>query len=190
MTTTTSRSVIQALKSVFARHGIPEVVVSDNGPQYCSQEFKEFAMTYGFHQETSSPRYPQANRQAERTVQTVKKLIRKSDDPYMALLSYWATPFPWCGLSPAELLMGRQVRTSLPQRSESLVPEWTYLKPFRRSNDTFKQQQKKCYDERHRAHPVQPLEDDAPVWIMTDGQKTPGIIVAQANTPRSYVVNT
>ena len=43
--TTTSTNVIGALKSVFARHGIPEEVVSDNGPQFVSEEMKEFPYT-------------------------------------------------------------------------------------------------------------------------------------------------
>ena len=56
---TTSGAVISHLKGVFARHGIPEVVRSDNGPQYASKEFSEFAQSYGFQHITSSPKYPQ-----------------------------------------------------------------------------------------------------------------------------------
>ena len=52
---TTAVEVIARMKSIFARHGIPEVVVSDNGPQYSCQSFKEFAADYQFHHETSSP---------------------------------------------------------------------------------------------------------------------------------------
>lgn len=70
LTSTTSHSVIEALKPIFSRHGVPETMVSDNGPQYASQEFAEFAQLYDF---TSSPYFPQSNGQAERTVQTLKK---------------------------------------------------------------------------------------------------------------------
>ena len=118
LTTTTSTGVIKALQSVFSRHGIPEIIRSDNGPQYSSHEFSQFANSYGFSHMTSSPHYPQSNGQAERTVQTVKRLLKRSKDPYMALLSYRATPLPWCNLSPTELLMGRRIRTqSLKQMS-------------------------------------------------------------------------
>ncbi len=48
-----------------------------------------------------------SNGQAERTVQTVKNMLKKSSDPHLALLNYRATPLPWCHRSPAELLMGR-----------------------------------------------------------------------------------
>ena len=89
---TTSASVIEALKAIFSRHGIPEVIRSDNGPQYSSMEFFKFASSYGFQHITSSPLYPQSNGQAERTVQTVKCLLKQSDDPYLALMSYRATP--------------------------------------------------------------------------------------------------
>ena len=75
MTTTTSAAIITALKSIFARHGIPEVVRSDNGPQYSALEFAAFAESYGFQHLTSSPYFPQSNGQAERMVQTVKCLI-------------------------------------------------------------------------------------------------------------------
>ena len=68
LTSTTSMSVISALKSVFSRHGIPEIVRSDNGPQYSSAEFMSFASSYGFQHLTSSPKFPQSNGQGERAV--------------------------------------------------------------------------------------------------------------------------
>jgi len=64
-------------------------------------------------------------------VKTVKALMENSTDPYMALLSYHATPMPWCGLSSAELLMGRKIWTDLPQTTASLMPQWSHVKNFR-----------------------------------------------------------
>ena len=55
LTTTTSASVIHALKVIFSRHGIPAVLMSDNGPQYSSQEMKDFSINYNFKHVTSSP---------------------------------------------------------------------------------------------------------------------------------------
>ena len=105
---------IKTLKSVFSRHGIPETLRSDNGPQFSSLEFSIFAEQYQFVHITSSPHYPTSNGQAERAVQTVKHLLENAMDPSLALLSYRATPLPWCGISPAELLMGRKIRSNLP----------------------------------------------------------------------------
>ena len=68
--------------------------MSDNGIQFSSKEMKEFADIYGFTLVTSSPHYAQSNGLAERTIQTVKALLQKSSDPYMALLSFRATPIP------------------------------------------------------------------------------------------------
>ena len=148
LTSTTSQSVIAALKTTFARHGIPDTVVSDGGPQYASQEFADFAKAYSFSHITSSPHYPQSNRQVECTVKTVKKLLSESNDPCLSLLAYRPTPLPWCGCSPAELLMGRMIRSDLPQTQEALVPNWPYLSDFRKHNQEF--QQKQDFDHRHR----------------------------------------
>ena len=49
LTSTTSVSIIVALKSIFARHGVPSILVSDNWPQFASKEMQEFAVTYSFH---------------------------------------------------------------------------------------------------------------------------------------------
>ena len=106
LSSTTSSSVITKLKSIFARFGIPAEVISDNGPQFNSQDMKEFSEIYGFRHTTTSPHYSQTNGLAERTAKTVKGLLEYCSDPYQALLSNRATPFPWCRLSPAELLMG------------------------------------------------------------------------------------
>ena len=77
LTTTTSQSVIRAMKCVFARHGIPDVVISDNGPQYASQEFRMFAREWNFVHDTSSPHFPQSNGQSENAVKVVKNLLKK-----------------------------------------------------------------------------------------------------------------
>ena len=107
LTTTSSSSVITVLKTIFARYEIPEIMISDNGPQYVSWKMNQFVRQYGFNHLTSSPHYPQSNSQAERAVQTVKKLLKQAEEPWVALLNYRAAPLPWCNLSPAELLMGR-----------------------------------------------------------------------------------
>ena len=73
----TADDVIGLLKSIFARHGIPNEVVSDNGPQYSSQRFADFSKEYNFVHTTSSPHYPQANGEAERAVRTIKSLLKK-----------------------------------------------------------------------------------------------------------------
>lgn len=94
LTSTTSAHVITMLKEAFSRHGIPAVVCSDNGPQFSSSEFAQFAKSYGFCQVTSSPHYPQSNGEVERTVQTVKGMLKKSGDPHLAVLAYRSTPMP------------------------------------------------------------------------------------------------
>ena len=131
MSSTTSVSTIAALKNVFSRHGIPEVVRSDNGPHYSSQEFADFSKAYSFKHITSSPLYPQSNGQVERTVQTVKKILKHSEDISRGLQVYRSTPLPWCSLSPAELTMGCKLRTPLPLTDKQLIPQWSYLSEFR-----------------------------------------------------------
>ena len=76
--TTSSRSVIQVLKRTFSRHGIPESLVSDNGPAYASEEFHEFASKREFRHVTTSPHYLQANGKAESAVKICKNLLKKS----------------------------------------------------------------------------------------------------------------
>ena len=65
LTSVTSRSVIRVLSSLFARHGIPDVLVSDNGPQFASAEFASFTKKWSFQRVTSSPHYAQSNGKAE-----------------------------------------------------------------------------------------------------------------------------
>ena len=90
LTNTSSNTVIQHTKSIFARHGIPATLRSYNGPQYSSDEFKTFSNEWGFKHVTSSPYYPQANGLAEKSVQVIKHLLDKAQsdgkDPYISPL--------------------------------------------------------------------------------------------------------
>lgn len=133
------------MKRFFPRHGIPHCVVSENGPQYDSGEFKDFAKQYGFKHVTSSPLYPQSNGQAEKGVLIVKRLLKKAKDgkhdPYLGLLSYRAAPLE-CGVSPAELLMGCKLHTTLPQ----LPKEHDDNKNWTDKKKRLKDRQKITYD--------------------------------------------
>ena len=169
-----SRSVILALKAIFSRHGVPVTLVSENGPQYASREMQEFAESYGFKHVTSSPHFPQSNGMAERSVKTVKSLLEQSSDPYMAILSYRATPLPWCNLSPAELLIGRRLKTDIPQPWKAFTPEWPHLFGFREKDKEWKERQKSDYDKRHRVKNLTPLPDDQPVWVQTGDRQVAG----------------
>lgn len=78
---TTSAGIINDLKSIFARHGVPEILITDNGPQFTSSSFSSFATDYDFRHVTSSPYFAQSNGEAERVVKTVKSLLKKNTYP-------------------------------------------------------------------------------------------------------------
>ena len=118
---TTSPDIVVHLKSVFARHGIPDQLLSDNGPQFSASSLAKFAEEYGFTHITTSPRYPQANGQVKRAFQTVKSMLKKATDPYQAVMAYRATPLE-SELSPAELLIGRKICSRVPTLPTLLDP--------------------------------------------------------------------
>ena len=87
----TARSIVTRLKRHFSNHGIPNLFLSDNGPPFDSQEFRDFAAAYEFEVLTSSPNYPQSNGHVENTVKTAKQLMKSKQagtDFYLALLDW------------------------------------------------------------------------------------------------------
>lgn len=188
LTRTTTTAVIHALKGIFAVHGIPELVISDNGPQFASGEFKNFAQTYNFNHVTSSPNYPAANGEAERCVKTVKEIFKKNSDPYLGLLTYRTTPLQ-NGLSPAELLMGRKLRTQLPilpSKLEDSVQNDTEKIDEREKR--YRENQAEYFNRRHNSSLLPQLRRGEDVWIRD--QDRDGVVVGQHSNPRSYLVQT
>nr|XP_055037759.1 uncharacterized protein K02A2.6-like [Misgurnus anguillicaudatus] len=184
---TSAKQTIARFKAVFARYGCPEVLVTDNGPQFSCYEFAQFAQDYDFTHVTSSPYYPRGNGEAERAVRTVKSLLAKEGDFHKALLAYRATPLAQ-GSSPAQLLMGRRIRTPVPVSPEQLQPQWPDLDKFREKDTALKLQQEQTFNRRHRTHTLPSFQPGQHVWIKPTSTK--GTVVNTATTPRSYVVET
>ena len=118
MKSVTSKSCIEYLKAIFAVHGIPERLYTDNAKYFVSNVFHNFVMEWEFTHITSSPRYPQSNGFIERMVQTIKNTLKKAKlskmDYQMALLCLRTTPLDNHLPSPAEILYNRKKRTMIP----------------------------------------------------------------------------
>ena len=114
-----STTTIQKLRSIFATHGLPEMIVSDNGSVFTSSEFKEFTSRNAIRHVTTAPYHPSSNGLAERAVQTFKASMKKitagSVETRVArfLFQYRLTPHASTGRPPAELLLGRRPRSLL-----------------------------------------------------------------------------
>eukprot|EP00731_Ephydatia_muelleri_P037838 Em0575g5a len=109
---------IQALRRVFSTHGLPQILVSDNGAAFSSSEFQTFVARNGFKHVRSAPYHPATNGLAERAVQTVKDALKKTSGDIDTRLSrflfqYRLTPHSSTGQSPAKLLLGRVPRSHL-----------------------------------------------------------------------------
>ena len=109
----TAANVISVTKAHFARYGIPDTFLSDNGPQYTSQEFSNFAKTYGFKLTSWSPYYARATSKAEAAVKEAKKMLKKSD-LLTGLLDHRNTPPQGMTYSPAQRFLCRRTRSNLP----------------------------------------------------------------------------
>ena len=110
---------IERLKSIFAIHGVPRKIVTDNGPAFVSEEFRLFMSQNGIIHVKSAPYHPSTNGLAERAVQTFKqgllhqKLGSIETKLSCFLFKYRLTPHSTTGSSPAELLLGRRPRSRL-----------------------------------------------------------------------------
>ena len=115
----TTSTTLTELRSIFATHGIPELLVSDNGSVFTSAEFKDFVKVNVIRHTTSAPYHPSTNGLAERAVQTFKAYMRKAPDVPLRdnlskfLFQYRITPHTTTGISPAELLLNRRPRSKL-----------------------------------------------------------------------------
>ena len=190
LNTVTTRSVLRELLPMFARFGLPDVLVSDNGPQFASAEFAVFVKQKGITHVTSSPHYAQSNGKAENAVKTLKLLFAKAkqsgESEYMALLDWRNTPSEGMSTSPAQRLMGRRCKTLLPTAGTLLKPRYdtdaeTRALAGRKRRQSF-------YYNQH-ARPLTPIDEGATVRMRLPGEKTwtPGTCTEQVN-PRSYRV--
>ena len=115
----TSAATIEQLTSIFSVHGLPEVLVTDNGSCFTSTEFKEFIKQNGIHHICTAPYHPASNGQAERAVKIIKDSLKRatqqSRDMELSkfLFHYRLTPHTTTGIAPAELLLGRRPRSCL-----------------------------------------------------------------------------
>ena len=109
----TSTVTIEHLRAIFATHGFPEVLVTDNGTVFCSAEFNQFTNYNGIHHIKTAPYHPSSNGLAERAVQTFKMGIKKQTSGTIKtkisrfLFQYRITPHTTTGVSPAQLLLSR-----------------------------------------------------------------------------------
>ncbi|UYV77006.1 hypothetical protein LAZ67_14002793 [Cordylochernes scorpioides] len=186
----TAQEVISRLKSIFARHVTPETVRSDNGPQFqkvLGSEFSKFSKEWSFKHITSSPKFPQSNGFIEAIIMNIKQSFKKEEDCYLSLQAYRTMPLE-SGYSPAELLMGRRLRTSVPAIESSLMPRYLDSEALQEREKRRVINQKRLYDKRHDVHSLPPLQQGDSVWIRD--QRVEGTVLHKSEEPRSYWVQT
>ena len=185
-----SRTVIGKLQRLFATHGIPEKLLTDNGRQFVSRDFKLFSQEWNFTHLTSSPYYPKSNGLAENAVKQVKQLLEKSkkdgSNVMLGLLNLRNTPRELMG-SPAQRLMSRRTGTTLPTSTKLLKPKPLSTIHTQKRLQKARQRQKKYHDK--TARDQRPLRPNEVVRLQTDkGFKKLAVVKSQRDTPRSYVV--
>ncbi|KIH64332.1 integrase core domain protein [Ancylostoma duodenale] len=128
MSNSSATKTVKALKSLFARYGLPQTIVSDNGTQFTSEQFKAMCDEGGIVHIKTAPYHPQSNGQAQRFVDTLKRGIKKlkgeerptEETLNVVLQAYRMTPNSSLNEKiPAEVFLGRKLRT----RMSLLVPQ-------------------------------------------------------------------
>lgn len=191
MNSTTTEHTIAKLRTIFSYFGLVDEIVSDNGPQFVSEEFNNFCNQNGIKHNTSPPYHPQSNGGAERTVQTVKNYLMKqklSNVKYKdfqhrldsILFNYRNIPHSVTGKTPNELLFSYQTKTKL-----------NLLKPnLREKIECYQNKQKQYHDNFRKSRD---FEIGNKVWVKSvRGEQIkwfPGVIL-NVCSPYTFIVET
>ncbi|XP_040355417.1 uncharacterized protein K02A2.6-like [Ixodes scapularis] len=182
MTSTTAEATITKLRDLFARYGAPEALVSDNGAQFTSSEFKEFLKEQAVRQVLTSAYHPSSNGLAERFVQTLKNALRKGpatesmeETLSKFLMTYRNTPHATTQETPSFLFLGRRPRTRL----DALKPAL---------DRTIRARQFEQTSRRRGANSVFEVNDEVFVRNFRSGPTWFHATVLQRTGPVSYVV--
>ena len=179
----TTATTIEKLRAMFATHGLPRTVVSDNGSVFTSSDFEQFMLRNGIRHIRTAPYHPASNGLAERAIQTLKEGLKKLTSGCLEtklsrfLFQYRITPHTTTGQTPAQLLMGRCLHSHLDQ----LLPDLT-------SHVQNKQMlQKERFDQHTK---TRHFLSDEPVFIRYFGQGDTWLagIISKSQGPRTYDV--
>ena len=116
---TKASAVIPKLDKMFAVHGIPDILISDNGPPFNGTDYKRYLETLGITPKFSTPLWPQGNAQAERFMKIQNRPWKQELSRF--LLQYRTTPHSCTGVPPSELLFNRTVRGTLPILCKKII---------------------------------------------------------------------
>ncbi|KAJ8333706.1 hypothetical protein SKAU_G00410250 [Synaphobranchus kaupii] len=179
----TSTATIEHLRSAFSIHSLPHSVVSNNATVFTISEFTAFLERNGVRHITSAPYKPSTNGLVERAVQTLKQALRKTTGGFLKtrlarfLATYRFTPHTTTGVSPAEMMFGRRVRT-----------RWDLLRPDVHAKVLHKQE--KMLEGSNSSRSLRDLPSNAAVWVKDFSGKAkwlPGQVLAKTG-PMSYQV--
>ncbi|XP_075738789.1 uncharacterized protein K02A2.6 isoform X3 [Rhipicephalus microplus] len=191
---TTADKVIAAFADIFATHGFPQRLCTDNGPPFSSQDFREFVGKISLHHVRSSPYHPRSNGMAERAVQEAKKLLKRyrygTVDFCAALLEWRNTPRDSYLKSPMQRLMGRNARTLLPVTETHLRPQTIPPEEVQRRLHVIRSRQRSYYNRGTRPLPGLPEGSRVTVYNVPSKTWSPATVIKPANSPRAYIVET
>lgn len=145
MSNMSATHTISRLDEFFARYGLPELVVSDNGPQFTSVEMRTFFQENGIEHLTTAFYQPHSNGQVERFVDTFKRSMNKlkeGKDKTPLETRYRATPNRnvETNLSPAEAFLGRKLKIDLdllkPRSSKKIMTNFKQNESYNNKHGT------------------------------------------------------
>ena len=183
--------IIRVLREVFSELGTPEKIVSDNGSNFASSEFARFCSKLEIKHETSSPLHSSGNGQVERTIGTVKSMMKKcisqGDHWEDGLLAIRNTPVGVGLLAPAQYLQGRLLRDSMPLPVDRYRVKAYDIQSYRGSLERVKSRDKYYHDSRARPEKVPMSTGQACYFRTAQNSWIPGRVLRKLND-RSYVI--
>ena len=189
---TTTSAVIKVLHNIVRKFGLPEMILSDNGPCFKSEEFHTFCANLDIGHITSSPHYHQSNGRAERAISTIKKILKKTQSNIgitRAIIAYLDTPINHELPSPAELFFnGRQINTRL-----SMAMKFAQQNVLNDVEKNLLVEQRGKHLNKNETVTKMNYLTNQPIWFSDDNSNVwqPGYVRCQdMTTPDSYWIST